>query len=216
MAEQARTAKSGDRRAPARRGQGAALREDILAAATAMIARNGDASALTLRAVAREVGVAATSIYLHFESVEDLLAAVKACRFDEFTEQLKAAADAAGTDPAARARARAHAYVRYGAERPGEYVVLFAARLVPPGGRPVRLPRATETLDELADDLTAVRRHDRPPMDRAEARMVALHLWTALHGMVSLRLVRSMLEWPDVGDEVDDLVDRLVGPVQGR
>jgi len=110
----------------------------------------------------------------------------------------------------------AHAYVRYGAERPGEYVVLFAARLVPPGGTPIRLRRATESLDDVAADLMRVRRRGRPSMDPAEARMVALHVWTALHGMVSLRLVRSMLDWPDVETQVDDLIDRLIGPVHGR
>ena len=182
----------------------------MLAAATAMIAHSGDAGSLTLRAVAREVGVAATSIYLHFESVEALLAEVKARRFEELSRYLTAASAAAGADPVARLRARAHAYVRYGAERPGEYVVMFAARLVPQGGVATRVTTAAELFDVLVEDLMAVRRRGRAPMDRAEASMVAFHLWTALHGTVSLRLVRPLMQWPEIGAEVDDLVDRLL------
>lgn len=200
------------RRPPARRGQGAALRADILAAASAMIARSGDASTLTLRAVAREVGVAATSIYLHFESVEALLAEVKDCRFGELAEQLAAAADAAGTDPVARVRARSHAYARFGTERPGEYAVMFAARMTLPGATPERPRYADVIFDDIAVDLQAVPHPGRPALAADEARMLCFHLWTALHGMVSLRLLRPTMPWPDAEAEVDDLVDRLVAP----
>lgn len=203
------------RRAPARRGQGAALRDEILAAATAMIARSGDVSTLTLRAVAREVGVAATSIYLHFSSVEELLTAVKSRRFQELTDALTAAADDAGDDPVGRLLARAHAYVRFGAERPGEYAVMFAARLVPAGGTmPARLTIAADLFDAIVADLRVARRRERPAMDETEATLVAFHLWTALHGMVSLRLIRPLMDWPPVETEVEDLVHRLIGPTR--
>jgi AcrR family transcriptional regulator len=198
------------RRAPARRGHGAALRDDILVAASSMIARSGDASTLTLRAVAREVGVAATSIYLHFGSVEDLLAAVKDCRFAELAGLLTEAADEAGADATARVRARAHAYVRFGGDRPGEYAVMFASRLTPPGGAATRPAYAAEIFAELVGDIMGIRRRGRPPMDASEASMVCFHLWTALHGMVSLRLLRPLMDWPPVDAEVDDLVSRLL------
>jgi len=201
------------RRAPARRGQGAALRADILDAASGMVARSGDASTLTLRAVAREVGVAATSIYLHFESVEALVEELKACRFGELTEHLRQAADAAGTDPMDRLLARARAYVRFGIERPGEYAVMFAATFGPAQGRPAHAKYADEIFRDLAAELRAVPRAGRPPMDADEARMICYHVWTALHGMVSLRLLRPLMDWPDADAQADDLVYRLAGPL---
>ena len=48
------------------RGQGERLRDDIIEAASRLLA-DPAAPPLTLRAVAREVGVAATSVYLHFD-----------------------------------------------------------------------------------------------------------------------------------------------------
>jgi hypothetical protein len=44
-----------------------------------------------------------------------------------------------------------------------------------------------------------------------DADLLALHYWTALHGIVTLRTVRRGFPWPDVTNQVDDLVDRLVG-----
>ena len=200
------------RRAPARRGQGAALRADILDAASGMVARSGDASTLTLRAVAREVGVAATSIYLHFESVEALVEELKECRFGELTAHLQQAADAAGPDPLDRLLARARAYLRFGIERPGEYAVMFAAKFGPVEGRPSHAKYADAVFRDLAAELRAVPRAGRPPMDADEARMICYHVWTALHGMVSLRLLRPSMDWPDADAQADDLVHRLAGP----
>jgi AcrR family transcriptional regulator len=80
-----------------------------------MLAETGEVRELSLRAVAREVDVATTSIYLHFRNLDELILAVKTRYIDEFDQALNAAADAAGE--AQLSRARAH---RYGAVRPGE------------------------------------------------------------------------------------------------
>src|ERR1700749_2471541 len=57
------------------RGQGERLRDDIIEAASRLLA-DPAAPPLTLRAVAREVGVPATSVYLHFAGIESLTLAV--------------------------------------------------------------------------------------------------------------------------------------------
>jgi AcrR family transcriptional regulator len=201
------------RRRPARRGEGAQLREEIIDAAAREIARTGDASTLTLRGVARDVGVAATSIYLHFQSVSELVDEVKRCRFGDLERELQAAADQAGPDPAERIRARAHRYVRHGLEHPGEYAVMFTARLV---NDPTTARRPSlRALDDLEADLRSHlgSRPDVLPEARLadEAHLLALHLWTALHGSVTLRMLRPLTPWPDEHEQVDDLVDRMLG-----
>jgi AcrR family transcriptional regulator len=210
-AERARAA----RRRPARRGEGSQLRQEIVAAAEREIARTGDAGLLTLRGVAREVGVAATSIYLHFQSVSELVDEVKRCRFGDLQAELRAAADAAGDDPAERVRARARAYVRHGVEHPGEYAVMFTAKLAP-AGTTAHPPIALAALEDLEVDLRALlagRAEDHSDTDRVHdiAHLLAIHIWTALHGTVTLRMLRPLMEWPDRDAQVDDLVDRLLG-----
>ena len=64
------------RRARARRGEGPRLREEILAAATRLLAETGDEEAVSIRAVAEAVGVTPPSIYLHFADKTELIFAV--------------------------------------------------------------------------------------------------------------------------------------------
>src|SRR5258708_27633091 len=71
------------------RGQGARLTEDIVSGALALIERTGSAEAVTLRAVAREDGIATPSIYPHFPYRGAVLMAVVTRVFDELTEAIK-------------------------------------------------------------------------------------------------------------------------------
>src|SRR5258708_12943097 len=87
------------------RGQGERLREDIVVAALRLLDELGDDQALSLRAVAREVGIAATSVYIHFADRDALvLAAMERCHRDLM--RAVAQAQAFPADPAANLRAR--------------------------------------------------------------------------------------------------------------
>src|SRR6516164_7110103 len=88
-----------------RRGQGELLREEIVAAACRMLEELGDDQALSLRAVAREVGIAATSVYLHFADLEALVVAALESSHAALTAAIDDAETAAGPDPVARLRA---------------------------------------------------------------------------------------------------------------
>lgn len=193
------------RRHPARRGEGDRLRGEIVAAALRLLGESGDVGALSLRGVAREVGVAATSIYLHFPDLDALLREIKMALFDEvFADQERAAADA-GDDPERRLRARASAYVRFAAERPGHYRVLFQSRVLKPQYQPAGGALiGSDPFDALQAEVARLVGPD-------SSFMVTVHFWTALHGMVMLRNDRSHFPWPDLEDELDDLVRRLIG-----
>src|SRR6266851_10046931 len=66
---------------------------------------------LSLRGIARQVGIAAPSVYLHFPDLDLLLAAVVEQGFDRLTIATNAAAqDAADTAEALRARCRAYCH----------------------------------------------------------------------------------------------------------
>src|SRR3569833_3871925 len=93
------------RRRPNARGQGELLRDEIVTAAVRMLEELGDDEALALRAGAREVSIAATSVYLHFPDRDALvLAAMRRCHEDLVGTGDAAAAEA--PDPAAALRAR--------------------------------------------------------------------------------------------------------------
>ena len=90
-------------RKPYRRGEGGKLRADILAAAAALIEETGSEQSVTLREIARRIGIAAPSIYEHFPSREAIVYAV----IDDLASQLRAAvaqAQDSQPDPLGRLR----------------------------------------------------------------------------------------------------------------
>lgn len=188
------------------RGQGERLREDIIEAASRLLA-DPAAPPLSLRAVARAVGVAATSVYLHFDDVESLVRAVASRRF---TELIAAQDDVTGqlTDPCEQLRAAALMYCEFGLEHPGHYQVTFSSPL------PVGADMAWEQMPGKAawDHLvTGVAPCIGRAADDPESSRTALLLWQQLHGIVSLRITRPRFPWPPLAQTVAEAVDRLIG-----
>src|SRR5918997_837619 len=105
--------KSGERtRERNPQGEGARLRDELIAAAGRLLARDGDVDALSLRGVAREAGVAAPSVYLHFASKGDLLRAFVGSHFAARQRAIETSVPS-GYAPASRLLAGCLAYCRY-------------------------------------------------------------------------------------------------------
>ena len=190
------------RRRRSRRGQGERLREEIVDAATALLAETGEIGALTLRAAARRVGIAATSIYLHFPDLDSLTEAAIERAFDEFD----AARDAAAlglTDPRSVLFARARAYCRFALDNPGLYRVMFDVE------RPAS-ERGQASFQTLVH--TIQRCQSAGLTQEADTTGVAALLWAGLHGLASLRINRPQFPWPA---PLDEDVERLVTAILG-
>jgi AcrR family transcriptional regulator len=195
-----------ERRRRARRGDGDRLRTEIVDAASRILAATGEVGELSLRAVAREVGVATTSIYLHFKNLDELILAVKVRYLDEFAVALDSSADSVGPDPVLRVRARAHAYVRYGLEHRCRYQVMFSSKMLPMQTVPDAVPLGLALFNTVRDEIAAAM---GPGQD---AEMLGVHVWTALHGSVMLRESRRNFPWPEMTAEVDSLISYLLRP----
>src|ERR1700722_10514165 len=76
------------------RGQGHLLRAEIIAGATAILERTGTEEAITLRAIAREIGITAPSISDHFADRPAIIDAVVADDLATLSARLAAAAEA--------------------------------------------------------------------------------------------------------------------------
>jgi AcrR family transcriptional regulator len=197
--------RSGRQRNP--RGQGERLREDIIEAASNLL-EDLAAPPLSLRAVAREVGVAATSVYLHFDDVDELVRAVADRHFSELARITAQVSDHLA-DPCARVQARALAYCEFGLAHPGQYQVMFSSPLPVVRAQdgvqdqvPVRL--AVAKLADAAADCLGL------PQGDDQAVLTATLIWQQLHGTVSLRISRRQFGWPPLADSVADAVGRLL------
>lgn len=173
-------------------------------AAARLLADGKSPSALSLRAVAREAGITAPAIYAHFTGMDDLLTAVVARRFAEFSAALNDAVDALPASRTARDElaARTLAYCRFGLDRRGDYELLFG-RGEAYGGVAYENSAGQSAFTDLVASVAAVR-------PDADAVAIAAVLWPALHGLVYARLELAGFPWPSLPAQVERLLDGLV------
>ncbi|MFD7447774.1 TetR/AcrR family transcriptional regulator [Kitasatospora sp. NPDC059827] len=194
-------------RARNRRGEGARLREDIVAAAVELLDEAGTETAVTLRSVARRVGIAAPSIYRHFPDQPAIMLAVVRQAFEQMEARLRAAVDTAGDDPRQRLTALCHAYLAYSREHPERYRTMFGGVWVP------ALQDTTVTADDMGtlgqellhlfvETLEACVATGASSSDDPFADTVAL--WLGLHGLAHQRAVTVAFPWPE------GIADRLI------
>jgi AcrR family transcriptional regulator len=188
------------------RGQGERLRAEILEVAQRLLDELGDDQALSMRAVARAVGIAATSVYIHFPDRDALvLAALEDCHRGLMEELDKA--EAVEDDPVRKLRARLLHLGTWVGEHPGLYKVLHESTLNQRNDMTFKRrlgERATEAVQRCMDAGVA------PPDDPA---LVSLDLRAAVHGAVSMRINQPDLPWPPLSEQIDRFVAKLLGRV---
>jgi AcrR family transcriptional regulator len=192
------------------RGQGERLREALIEAAIELLADLQDVGSLSVRAVTARVGVTPTALYLHFADKDELLEAVKDRCFGELRGYVLAAEEQAGVDPRTKLEQMCQAYLRFAADHPGRYHVLFHTRRRPPA-KPPRQPSSLWELewshtgtDAFADLVRGVERCLPPGRD---AFPVALMVWAGEHGYVALRESSNAFPFPDPSTYIKQLLD---------
>ncbi|ROP74552.1 TetR/AcrR family transcriptional regulator [Curtobacterium sp. PhB115] len=99
---------------------------DILAAARARLTEEGP-SQLSLRAVARDVGMVSSAVYRYFPSRDDLLTALLIADYDELGRAVEDADTDAGPEPGARWVAVCRAIRTWSVAHPGDFALLYGS-----------------------------------------------------------------------------------------
>lgn len=194
-------------RARNRRGEGGRLRDEIVSAAVELLDETGDESTVTLRAVARRVGIAAPSIYRHFPDQPSIMLAVVRQAFAELEEQLRAGLVGAGDDPRRRLLAVGGAYLEFAQQHPGRYRTMFGGLWMPD------LDATTLTAADLSSLGDASMGLLVDALERCVAAGIAtsddlvadgVALWVGLHGLAHQRAVTVAYPWPP------DIAERLI------
>ena len=193
-----------------RRGEGARLRDEIVDAAVELLDETGNESAVTLRSVARRVGIAAPSIYRHFPDQPTIMLAVVQRAFADLESHLRAAVDAAGDNPRRRLVACCHAYLRFAQDHPERYRTMFGGLWMPVLHDTSVTVHDVETLGDacmgllteaLTDSVTAGQSASTDP------RADSVALWLGLHGLAHQRASTISYPWPP------DIADRIIIPL---
>lgn len=195
-----RSAKS---RAPYHHGDlGAAL----IAAGMAALDSGTSVDELSLRALARTVGVSATAVYRHFPDKDALLFALALAGLDRMGALQRAAADAVALlGVRAAFCASGGAYVRFALAHPGLFRLIW--RMAPSGdllGQSVE--QNHNAMANLRAGIDAVLPAQATPDER---RSAALTCWSLVHGLATLALDKQV--------QLDDaMIDRAISGVLDR
>jgi AcrR family transcriptional regulator len=152
------------------------LREAILASAASVIARDG-VGALSLRAVAAELGVSHTAFRRHFGSREGVLNSLAVRGNLVLAERLRTAA-AAGEFMDVGV-----AYVRFALDEPGLFAVMFRSDLLD-NDDPELIRARTEALAPLRAGVRALGAADPTATEVAN--------WAVVHGVATLALTGTL------------------------
>lgn len=122
------------------------LRAELLDTAIAQLHEVGTED-LSLRALARAVGVSQTAPYRHFADKGNLLAAMATRGYRNLFNALRDAGTTAGECPRDQLQAFAHAYVDYAAANPQLFKLMFGPAVQPAARYPELREASRETLN---------------------------------------------------------------------
>jgi len=186
------------------------LREECVQQALAIIA-DGGVDTLSLRDVARRLGVSHQAPYKHFPSREHILAEVLRRAYSDFAGHLQARMR--GHAPEAALRHLGLAYLAYARDNPLHYQLMFATPLPDPDEHPEMLNEARRAFSILREALGELAHHDDRTLNRD-----ALFVWSTMHGLASIMKTRLGHEMgltdaaiPQTSRHVLDMIGRALG-----
>lgn len=161
------------------------LREACVNEAMTVIEQSG-VEALSLREVARRLGVSHQAPYRHYPTRDHLLAEVVRRVFDDFARHLDD--HPATSDPLADLSAIGAAYMAYARSRPLQYRLMFATPLPDAGRHPAMMQSARHAFAVLSRAVGRLHAASRPgASDEAQVvQLDALYIWATVHGMASI------------------------------
>ncbi|WP_419995589.1 TetR/AcrR family transcriptional regulator [Streptomyces boninensis] len=163
------------------------LRRSVLKAAAEVIAESGP-DALSLRDLARRAGVSHAAPAHHFGDRAGLLTALAVEGHQLLAADLGAAGDL---------REMGMRYVRFAADHPAHFKVMFRPDLVRPDNPELTLAQAL-TAERLRAGVASL-----PQTDTTDPRMTGIAAWSLAHGFATLLLSGSLTDPVGAQDAVD-------------
>jgi AcrR family transcriptional regulator len=206
------TTHSASRRSPAPRSRAAAsasapayhhgdLRNALIEAGLAAVEEIG-ARELSLRHVARSVGVSEAAPSRHFDGKEGLLAAMAAHGFRRLAQGRAAIAATSGS-PREKARQMMESYVRFAQEHKGLFDLMVGPRILARDAHADLAEASKVSFDLFAEAVCVFAREHGWP--EPSMHLVVHAAWSVEHGLASL-ILGNRLPRPDRPVDTEDLI----------
>ncbi|RBQ17463.1 TetR/AcrR family transcriptional regulator [Spongiactinospora rosea] len=162
------------------------VRAEIKERAWEQIATAG-ASALSLNAIAKQMGMSGPALYRYFAGRDDLITELIRDAYRSLADTVRATATATATD-SPDLTAVGHAIRRWALDDPHRYLLIY--------GTPIPGYHAPDDITDIANEIMTVLLAACGPLTEAEggraepppAMRLALSFWTRVHGVLSLEL----------------------------
>ncbi len=159
------------------------LRQEILVAARQLMEENSITS-LSLREVAKKVGVSHTAPYRHFKDKESLLAGIAAIGFDELAAEISKAAALYPDNPAQQLLEAGHCYMKLVISNP-QCIQLMFGNVLPCDDT---YPNLRKSGDFAFDSLKIIIQEGQAQgvFKAVDVELMALTAWSSIHGLSML------------------------------
>ncbi len=184
------------------------LKEACIRAAREVIAERG-VEQLSLREVARKLGVSHQAPYRHYPSRDDLLAEVMRRCFESFAAALDARP--AHDDPLEDLESLGRQYLAYAGANSLEYRLMFGTPWPEPAEHPGLVRDAGHAFDVLRGVLR--RMYGSGASMRAQVDLQAMFIWSTMHGLASItqaNVMDCLKLAPKVGAQAPEHVMRMI------
>ena len=174
------------------------LRKAALREAHRILSTKG-VDAVTVRAIARRVGVTPNALYRHFQDKNALLAKLAEEGFRELCQGFRAIR---AKDPRKRFREMARSYVRFGTAKPAVLELMFGLEIAKTSKDSGLKQAAKEAFMEL---LQAAAAAAGVPPDSKDSMQLAIACWSLVHGYTTL-LTRGALDFVQPGHGIETVI----------
>lgn len=190
------------------------LRDACIAAAREAIALHG-IECLSLRDVARRLGVSHQAPYKHFPSRDHLLAEVMRRCFQQFAQHLDGREHF--DNPHQDLESLGRQYLNYAEQHPLEYRLMFGTPWPAAAEHSVPLRDSTHAFDILRQVLRRI--HGGSAKQRERADLDAMFVWSTMHGLVGVMngdcIGKLGLQQKTLGQVVQHVLDGVARGLAG-
>lgn len=197
MSAAPKSAKSAPANSKAGRYHHGNLKASLVEAAKVILERDG-ADALSLRAIAAEVGVSHTAPYSHFKNKKELIEAISATGYELLADALSGNLDTQGGAKDDLVLSYGVAYLQFALANPQLYRLMLGqveTRGLKESSSPVALDMSKESITLKRPFLMLHQALEKEIKDPDAAKLQALGAWGLVHGLSAL-LIEGHLTLP--------------------